>query len=389
MSERLIQSFLGRGFRPFFFLGAAYTFLSLLIWGGFYAGHVTPPSFMLDPVSWHAHEMIYGFAMAIIAGFLLTAVPNWTGGAPAQHFHLAGLCVLWLAGRLAMNVDLGLPFIITLALEALFIPALALSLSVPLLKSRNKRNFIFLGLLTLLFACDMTFLLTQEARALYVAVIVIVTMISLIGGRVIPAFTVSALRRRGDRDSVQKPQQTLDILALVSLIFIALTLAVVGVQGNLLALGAFISVAIHVLRLRHYHTLKIWNDPMVWILHAGYSWVIVGLLLVGLAALDILPFSTALHALTAGAIGSMTLGMMCRVALGHTGRNLIATKTTTISFVLIQSAAIIRVFGPIFLPDYTGFCILVSAFIWSLCFGLYVFIYTPILWQPRPDGAPA
>ncbi len=382
------SSILGRGFRPFFLLGALYSALSLLIWGGFYAGYITPPSFMLDPVSWHAHEMIYGFAVAIIAGFLLTAVANWTGGAPARQMHLAGLCALWLAGRVVMSFDLDLPGMAILIIEGSFIPALAISLSIPLLRSWSKRNFVFLALLIMLFACDIAFLITQEHISLYVAVMVIITMISLIGGRVIPAFTVAVLRQRGE-EVFQTPQVKMDVLALLSLVFIILALLFFGAQGSMLAIAALASALIHVLRMRHYHTRKILNDPMVWILHVGYGWVILGLFLTSLAALGFFPFSIALHALTAGAIGSMTLGMMCRVTLGHTGRNLIAGKLTTLSFVLMQTAALIRVLGPLISSAHLSLWIISSAFLWSACFGLYLFIYVPILWKPRPDGRPA
>lgn len=380
--------FLGRGFRPFFLLGALYSAISLLIWGGFYAEHIAPPSVLADPVSWHAHEMIYRFAMAIIAGFLLTAVANWTGGAPAQQIHLAGLCALWLAGRMVMNFDLGLPEITVFIIEGSFLPSLAITLSVPLLKSWNKRNFVFLGLLTVLFVCDMAFLMTENRTPLYIAVLVIITMISLIGGRVIPAFTVAALRRRGE-GAYQTPQNRLDILAFISLACIMLILAFQGTEGFLLSGVAFISTTLHALRMRRYHTHRILNDPMVWILHAGYGWVILGLLLLGVSEAGLLPFSISLHALTAGAIGTMTLGMMCRVALGHTGRTLIANGPTTLSFIMMQGAALLRVFGPVLLPDHTNLWITVSAFLWSACFVLYIFVYATILWKPRPDGLPA
>lgn len=382
------HAFLGRGFRPFFLLGALYSFLSLFIWGGFYAGHIVPPDFMIDPISWHAHEMIYGFTIAIVAGFLLTAVANWTGGAPARQIHLAGLGLIWLVGRIVMGFDLGLPAPVIIAIEASFIPALALSLAIPLLKSWNKRNFVFLFLLSVLFACDMCFFILEDRLPLYIAVMVIITMISLIGGRIIPAFTVAALRRR-EEEAFQKPQEKLDILALISLTSIVLTLLFFGVQSIPLAIAAFTSSIIHILRLRNYHTLKILNDPMVWILHVGYIWVIVGLLLIGLAALNIVAFSTALHALTAGAIGSMTLGMMCRVSLGHTGRNLIANTLTIFTFILMQCSALIRVVAPIIAPDLTTEWIILSASFWSVCFAIYVFIYTPMLWKPRPDGRAA
>lgn len=388
MPSLLLHPFLGRGFRPFFLLGALYSVVSLLIWGGFYAGYVSPPSVLADPVSWHAHEMVYGFTMAIVAGFLLTAVANWTGGAPARQFHLLGLCGVWLVGRVVMGVELGLPEIAIFAIEGAFVPALAISLSIPLFKSWNKRNFVFLVLLSTLFICDMAFLITQERMPLYIAVMVIITMVSLVGGRIIPAFTVAALRGRGE-DAHQIPQGRMDVLALVSLALMIVVLLLMGTHGVVLSVIAFASVVIHTLRLRHYHTRRIVNDPMVWILHVGYGWVIIGLLFMGLAALGILPFSIALHALTAGAIGSMTIGMMCRVALGHTGREKIATKATTLSFILMQGAVILRVFGPVFFPDYSTLWMSISALLWASCFGIYVLIYTPILWKPRPDGRPA
>jgi len=377
--------FLGHGFRPFFLLGALYSVVTLLMWGGFFAGHGPPPTFMLDPVSWHAHEMIFGYTMAIVAGFLLTAVANWTGGAPVRQIHLAGLCALWLAGRVVMNFDLGLSEIAVIVVEGAFILTLAFSLAIPLLKSWNKRNFVFLVLLSILFACDLNFIITQESTSLYVAVMIIVAMISLIGGRIIPAFTVVALHGRGE-EAKQIPQEKLDVMALLSLALIILVLVFIGQEGAILAVTSFISAIIHALRLRRYHTRRILGDPMVWILHVGYGWVIVGLLLLGVSALGLLPFSISLHAFTTGAIGSMTLGMMCRVALAHTGRNLNATKLTILSFLLLQCAALIRVFGLVIAPDYTAEWLIGSATLWVLCFSLYILIYAPILWKPRPDG---
>ena len=375
---------LGYGFRPFFILAALYSIASLLIWAGFYAGYVAPPLFMLDPVSWHAHEMIYGYTMAIVAGFLLTAVANWTDCTPVSGLHLLGLCLLWLAGRVVMNFDLGFPDVAVLVFEGAFILALALSLSIPLFKTWDKRNFVFLVLLSILLACDMVFLITKEKASLYVAVMIIVTMISLIGGRIIPAFTVDALQERGE-EAHETPQGKLDVLAILSLVLIILALVFVKQEKAILAGTAFLATIIHALRLRRYHTLRILNDPMVWILHIGYSWVILGLFLTGISALGFLPFSIALHAFTAGAIGSMTIGMMCRVTLGHTGRDKIATNLTTLSFFLMQGAAVIRVFGLMIAPDYSKEWIIGSATLWVLCFALYILIYAPMLWKPDLD----
>ena len=378
--------FLGYGFRPFFLLGALYSIISLLIWGGFYAGYVTPPLFMLDPVSWHAHEMIYGYTLAIVAGFLLTAVANWTDCAPVRGFHLLGLCLLWLTGRVVMNFDLGFPDVAVLAFEGAFILTLAFSLSIPLFKTWDKRNFVFLVLLSILLACDMVFLITKERTSLYVAAMIIVTLISLIGGRIIPAFTVDALEERGE-EAHETPQGKLDVLAILSLVLIILALVFAKQEEAILAGTAFLATIIHALRLRRYHTFRILDDPMVLILHVGYSWVILGLFLTGISALGFLPFSIALHAFTAGAIGSMTIGMMCRVTLGHTGRDKIATDLTKLSFFLMQGAAFMRVFGLMIAPDYSIEWIIASATLWALCFALYILIYAPMLWKPDLDEA--
>ena len=381
------QPFLGRGFRPFFFFGALYSVLSLALWGGFYAGYVVPPYFMLDAVSWHAHEMIYGFAMAIVAGFLLTAVANWTGGAPARQMHLAGLCLLWLLGRLVMHFDFGLPAWAIIAVESAFIPALALSLPIPLIRSWNKRNFIFLTLLSVLFASDLWFLLSINMAALHVALMMILIMISLIGGRIIPAFTVAALRRKGI-ESYQTPQMKMDMAALASLVAVAACL--VFAKGTpILGIAAGVSCLIHGLRMRHYHTLKTFDDPLVWILHAGYGWLVVGLGLLALTGFGVLGVPAVIHALTAGSIGSMILGMICRVTLGHTGRELKVSAFTTLSFFAIQVTAIVRVFGPIFMPDHMNEWIIGSAALWSLCFAAYLWVYTPMLFTARPDGSEA
>lgn len=384
MTRWFDSPFWGRGFRPFFFLGALHSVISLGIWAGFYSGTVTPPGFLLDPILWHAHEMIFGFAVAIVAGFLLTAVANWTGWLPVRKGHLAFLCLLWIMGRVAVSYDLGLPVWSIAVISGLFVPALAVSLAVPLLKTWNKRNFIFLTLLMLIFACDMAFILTNERTALYVALMVIIAMVSLVGGRIIPAFTVATLRYQGVV-AYQTDQQKIDFAALISLLVVTV-LIVFERETALLAIAAFASSAIHLFRMRHYHTRQAIRDPMLWILHFGYGWLVIGLFLLGLAGLKLVLLPTAIHALTVGCIGSMILGMMPRVTLGHTGRLMQASKITTLSFVLIQIAAIARIFAPVFMPAYTVQWIIGSALLWSLCFAMYLYVYVPMLFSPRPDG---
>ena len=383
-----LSPFWGRGFRPFFFCGALFSVLSIGLWGAFYAGAgIAPPSFLVDPVSWHAHEMIYGFGIAIVAGFLLTAVANWTGGAPARQIHLAGLCALWLTGRVVMGIDLGLPAWCVIALEVLFIPALALSLAIPLLRSWNKRNFIFLSLLSALFGCDLWFLVSGDIAALYVALTMILMMVSLIGGRVIPAFTVAALRRRGIR-AFQTDQMKTDMLALASLAVVALCL-VFARETMILGVVAALSCAVHGIRMRHYHTIQALQDPLLWILHAGYGWLVLGLGLLSLSGFGFFETRAVIHALTAGCIGSMILGMICRVTLGHTGRELKVNGLTILSFYAIQIAAVMRVFGPISMPDKTTAWIIYSALIWVLCFASYLAVYGRMLFSARPDGREA
>ncbi len=383
----LDHPFWGRGFRPFFLMGAIYTVISLLIWSGFYAGLINPPGIMADPVVWHAHEMIYGFGMAIVAGFLLTAVANWTGGAPVQQIHLIALCLLWLAGRVAMNVQ-GLPAWLMIVAEISFIPALAVSLALPLIHSKNTRNFVFLGILSVLLICDLTFLVTQSRMPLYLALLLIVMMISLIGGRIIPAFTVAVLRRAG-MDARIRDQPGMDKLALLSLVSLGAAFVVFGTQSFVTGSVAMASFAIHLLRMRQYHSLKALRDPMLWILHAGFGWLVAGLFILGLSGFGIGSFPVAIHALTVGSIGSMTLGMMCRVTLGHTGRDLVCGFVTVASFALMQMAAIMRVFGPLFIPDHYTFWVVGSGVLWAGCFALYLGCYALMLLQPRPDGQAA
>ena len=255
-----------RGFRPFFFLGACQSVLSLVLWAGFYKGSVTLADSVLDPVSWHAHEMIFGFCMAIVAGFLLTAVANWTGWLPVRKSHLAFLAFLWLIGRVVVTVDLNLPHMAVIVLNALFVPALAASLAVPLLKSWSVRNFIFLALLSVIAISDVIFLITENKIFLHVALMVILTMVSLIGGRIIPAFTVATLRRRGNR-VFQTDQNLLTGLSVCSLVLV--TIAMAFGQGTLyLSSLSFLAATLHLLRMRHYHVFRSLVDPMLWILHA-------------------------------------------------------------------------------------------------------------------------
>ena len=390
MQKLFDHPFLGRGFRPFFLLGALYAIVTIGVWIAYYHGTSIAKGPFDNPVIWHGHEMIFGYTVAIIAGFLLTAVANWTAGAPARQIHLAGLVLVWLAGRVAMLS--AWPPVIAAVIDLAFLPALAASLAIPLLRSWNKRNFIFLGMLTLLFLCNLATHAGWGLAArtpLDLAVIVIAAMIALVGGRIIPAFTVAALRRRGiEARNIDQPRA--DMTALVCIALVAVTLLAAGLDSVYTGAACALASATLFFRYRYYHTLRILDDPLVWILHAGYFWVCFGFL-----ALAVAPYSTALtqslalHVLTIGGIGSMTLGMIVRVALGHTGRELRAGPVATTAFVLMQFAALVRL-APIVvagMPYLTG--VALAGTCWATAFALYIARFTYILFTPRPDGRPA
>lgn len=379
--------FFGRGFRPFFMLAAGYSLFGLVAWLGIQLELWGPFEAISDPVLWHAHEMIYGFVMAVVAGFLLTAVANWTGGAPVRQLQLAALCILWLAGRVAVHLN-GLPLWLMGLVDNAFIPVLAISLSLPLLKSKNVRNFIFLGILAALFACNIAFYLTQDRLALHIALLIIIAMISLVGGRIIPAFTVAGLRRIG-LVVYQKDQSRLDRFCLVSMVALVVAVLVTGMESVATGTAALLAGALHLFRLRHYHVIASLKEPMLWILHAGYGWLIFGLFMLGFCGYGIGTLSLALHALTVGCIGSVCIGMMCRVTLGHTGRHQIAKPLTKLIFVLIQVAALARVGGPLLLPEHYMVWIGISGVLWAVSFALYLPAYAPMLVAPRPDGLEA
>lgn len=387
--------FWGRGFRPFFLLGAVYAVLMISAWVLFLHGVINVPVSWNNPALWHAHEMIYGFTVAIIAGFLLTAVANWTGSAPVRRMNLALLCAVWVAGRAAFWCPYASPFLLSL-IDLSFLPLLAVSLSVPLVHTKNKRNFIFLGLLAVLFSGNLHMHLATVGVAggdprltAYASVLVIVMMISLVGSRIIPSFTVAGLRMQG-RLVYQTDQGKTDIFSLLLLLALTVLVMVRGLES--LATGVFAAVAglAHLWRMRFWHTLKTGGEPLLWILHAGHLWLVVGLLTLGLHGLGLVDQpSLALHMLTVGCIGSMTLGMMARVALGHTGRPIIAGTPVTVSFWMMQGAAFIRCLAILMRDENYNLWIAGSGLLWAAAFIIYLAVYTPMLLGPRPDGTEA
>jgi uncharacterized protein involved in response to NO len=371
------------GFRPFYLLASVFSAGSVVLWAAQYAGWlpgVLPGSLV------HAHEMIFGFTAAVIAGFLLTAVQAWTQQPTARGLPLMALAALWFAGRVLVLTPWALAATLV---NAAFPLAVAVAIALPLLRSRNTRNYFFVGLLVLMSALIITVHLALEGRlalsphlGLQLALDVILFIMIVIGGRVIPMFT-----NNGIPGTNATRHALLEKAALGSVILLF--------AADLLQLPPALAAAIALLAaLAQAWRLALWKPwrtratPLVWILHAAYAWIVVHLLLRGLSGLDLLAASYAAHALTVGAIGSMTLGMMTRTARGHTGRELRADGFERAIFMLIQVAAFSRVFGGLVAPGLYLPSIELSGVLWAGAFGLYAVRYWPVLTRPRLDGKP-
>jgi uncharacterized protein involved in response to NO len=380
------------GFRPFFLLAAAWaTFPVLALLGGIALG--AWPGEALPLARWHGHEMLFGFVAATIAGFLLTAVPAWTGSRPVSGVPLAALAVLWLAGRVAMSPLPGIQGTPWLLLDAAFFPALAIVLAVPLVRTRNYRNLQFLLMLALLASADAVFVSVQLGwlgpspfDPLRFAANLVLLLIAVVGGRIIPAFTRNALLKSGVKCAIA-PLPWLDrasIAAVAAVIVADIVRPDSGLAGGLAALAAGLLAA----RASRWHGHRTLRMPIVWVLHAGFGWLCVALALKATWLLAYAPWAANwLHALTAGAFGTMTLGVMTRVALGHTGRELVVARSIAAAYVLVIAGAALRVVGPTALPVYYAQVLAAAGVLWSAAFVIFLVVYAPMLVGPRPGGA--
>jgi uncharacterized protein involved in response to NO len=341
-----------RGFRPFFLFGAAWSALALPVWLAAYAYGFSPAG-ALPALFWHAHEMVYGFGLAAVAGFLLTAIPNWTGRLPVRGAALGHLVALWMAGRVAMLVPAAA--LIDLAFPAALIVVVAREL----IAGRNWRNLPMLGALALLFAGNLLFHLGAYA-GLRLGLATLLMLIALVGGRIVPSFTRNwlAKSRRGARPPA--PESLLDRAALLITLFALAAWAAAAWTPPLILAGLALAA-----RLARWRGLATWREPLLLVLHAGYAWLALGLVLLGLDA------PGALHALTVGAVGTMTLSVMTRASLGHTGRALVADHATCAIYALVTLAAVLRVAGTsLGMP-----ALWLSGLAWIAAFGLFALHY--------------
>ncbi len=386
-------AFLGRGFRVFFALAALQACVSVLGWLAIFAGLAPAPGW-LSPSLWHAHEMVFGFVAAAASGFLLTAAPTWTGSQPPSGAPLAGLALLWLAGRIAMALAGALPLALVAVIDVAFLPALAFVIARPILASRQTRNYGFPAVLSALAFANLGAHLDALGLApgfaggfLHTGVDLAIVLIVLVGGRITPSFTANAFRRDGIA-AVVRTRPWLERIAIGSVVAVALANLLVPrtAASGVVALIASLAVAARMSGWQTRHTLR---DPLLWSLHLGYAWVTIGLAAVALADLTgLIPWSVGLHAETTGAIGTMVLAVMTRVALGHTGRPLVAPRAATIAYLLVSAAALVRTAGALVFPDPYLRVIALAALLWAAAYVLFLAHYAPILVRPRADGQP-
>jgi uncharacterized protein involved in response to NO len=325
----------------------------------------------------------------VIAGFLLTAVCNWTDLPTPGGHALAGVVLLWLAGRIAPFTAGFLPHGIIAVLDIAFLPVLAVTLAIPLLRKRQTQNLVFLVILAALTLANVLVHLqllgiTRDTAktGLVLAVYLVVVLITILGGRVIPFFT-----ERGIAGAVTRSWRPVEYLCLGSLA--GLTLLELAHAPPVAPVAfAVVAAAAHGMRLFGWHQKQVWSVPLVWVLHAGYGWLVAGFILTALAAAGAANPALAIHAFTAGGIGTLTLGMMARVSLGHTGRALRAGPAMTAAFVLVNLAAVARVFLPAINPGHYITWLILAAILWSTAFTVFVIHYAGVLIRPRIDGRP-
>ena len=375
------------GFRPFFLFAGFSAVMLMALWLLFWQGKL-PVSGYFDVMQWHAHEMLFGYVASVIAGFLLTAVRNWTGMAVPIKGRLAGLAMIWLLARVLIPIP-GISPVLVFLLDLLFIPLVGISLFRPLWFGQNKVNRYFLLLFAsmtfanLLFHLDALGLMPGmwQRGAFFMLDTVLLTLL-LVAGRVMPFFTEKAVV-----GSSPKSIPWIERSGFVLLVLMAVSELIMP-HGMFAGVLAIMLAILQLIRLAGWHHPGVWRIPVLWVLYTGYIWLVLGLFLRGFSSLGLLGYQLGLHGLTAGAIGILTLGMMCRVTLGHTGRDINTGLMSNIAFVLLNLGALFRVIIPMLVPDSYTTWVNISGGLWVLAFALFALAYTRILIRPRIDGRP-
>ena len=378
------------GFRPFFLGAALYGALGMALWlASALRGFALPST--LGAYFWHAHEMLFGYTAAVVIGFLLTAVRNWTGIDTLRGRPLAALFLLWLLPRV-LHFSGWLPAGVLAALDCGFLVLATLAVAQPLVRAGHRKSYVFILLLGLMCLADVLgywALLDPERaillpRAERLALYAVLGILIIMGGRVIPFFTERGLQvtlRQG-------PLRRLGEQGALWTLFALMAADLLWGNARAVALLALLTGLLNLLRAGCWYHPRIWQVPLVWVLHTGHAWLVLGFLLHAAASLGWLPLPTSLHGYTAGAIGVLTLGMMARVALGHTGRPLQVGRAVVASFWLINLAVLLRVVPYLLAPSHIPWWLAGSALAWIAACALFAYVYAPILWRARVDGLP-
>ncbi|HEX6362737.1 MAG TPA: NnrS family protein [Albitalea sp.] len=372
------------GFRPFYLLASVFASASIALWALQVAGVLERP-YLKGPL-WHAHEMLFGFALAVVVGFLLTAGRNWSGRPTPTGGKLAALAALWLAGRILVLTPWGWAAALV---NAAFPLAAAVALAIPFIAARSRRNYFFVGLLTLMSAASLGFHLAQLGviegpgwLGIQIGLDVILFIMAVMAGRVVPMFTNNGV------PGAQASRHPVVERAALGSVLAVLAADAIGLAGAPMAALLALAAAAHGARWWRWQPWTTRRTPIVWVLHAAYFWVVLHLALRAFAAAGLVAPTLATHALTVGAIGGLVAGMMTRTARGHTGRPLRADRFEVACYLLVLGAAVVRVGLPLVAPSAALAAVLVSAAMWSAGFALYAVRYWPVLSRPRVDGLP-
>lgn len=370
---------LSYGFRPFFLLGSLCAGIEVLAWLPVFYGELSMPT-TFSPRDWHVHELLFGYVPAIIAGFLLTAIPNWTGRLPLQGRPLLVLVSVWLAGRLAVTLSDEIGWIAAAAVDCAFLATMAAAVAREIVAGKNWRNLKIVALLGLLAAGNLAFHLEAHfagvaLHATRLGIAGVIMLIMVVGGRIVPSFTRNWLMRR-EPGRLPAPFGRFDLACLV-LSGASLVLWVVEPEGVAAGAALIAAAALNVGRLGRWAGDRTFADRLVLILHVGYAFVPLGFLLGGLAALGIVAPSAGIHAWTAGAIGIMTLAVMSRASLGHTGRALVASSALQAIYAAALLAALARVSAALH-PAWDGPLLPLAALAWAAAFLGFAALYAPL-----------
>lgn len=393
-----LKRLFGDGFRVFFLAAGIFAFLAMAIWEGYLLaqslGTVLDLPTAAPPHLWHAHEMIFGYGSAALAGFLMTAVPSWTGAKSAPHRFIAVVAGLWLAGRIAVWTSGALPSALVAVLDLAFVPVLAANLLTQLIKRPKPQQMIILAILTAYWIANLMLhlewlgLTADTAWAgLRAGLLTLGAMIMVLGGRVTPGFTRNAMVQSGREDRLPLNPMPLAALAIAS----ALTQPLgylLGVPETWLAPFALSAGVAGLLRVALWRGLWTKDKPILWTLHLSYALNALGFLTLGLADLGFASDIAALHLLGIGGVGGMTLAIMSRATLGHTGRALIAPRPVALAYALIPLAALIRCLGAE-IPAFATPAVLTAGALWLAAFGLFTAALWPVFWGPRAKRSPA